>query len=106
MTNAQRIVSWLKYLDVEYIEEDLCKALAELDINNPADHEQIIHLAMDEEVNQLNEISRESMKKILGEVDGYPEIEVRQVIERVGMPFHEPLIEYRKFFRSVNEHFF
>lgn len=106
MSNPQKIISWLKYLDVEYLDDSHCEALSSLDINKPSDQTEIIRLAMQDEVAGLNEISRASMRKILDEVEEYPESEVRLVIERVGMPFQDSLQDYKAFFRRVHDYFF
>lgn len=106
MNDAEKLVSWLKYLDVEYLDDALCEALAKLNINEKSDQEKIIDLAMRDEVNSLNETSRLSMMTILGEVSGYPDSAVRAVIERVGMPFEEPLLDYMAFFEVVKDQLF
>jgi len=46
------------------------------------------------------------MRKTLEEVENYPEVEVRKTIARVGMPFSEPLDDYKAFFRRVREKLF
>lgn len=103
MSNSEKLISWLKYLDVEYLDDATCEALAKLNINNPNDVAEIVSLAMKNEVVNLNEISRKSMKNILDEVGSYPENSVRHLIERIGMPFDEPLINYKVFFSRVRE---
>jgi hypothetical protein len=100
------LVSWLKFLDVEYLDDATCEALANLNINEIADQVKIIDLAMRDEFNSLNETSRVSMIAILDEVSKYPDSAVRAVIERVGMPFNEPLLDYRTFFEVVKEQLF
>ena len=77
MSNPQKIISWLKYLDIEYLDDACCEALSSLDINSPSDQMEIIRLAMQSEIAELNEISRASMEKVLDEVENYPESEVR-----------------------------
>ena len=106
MSNPQKIISWLKYLDIEYLDDASCEALSSLDINNSSDQLEVIRVAMQNEIAGLNEVSRASMKKILDEVESYPESEVKLVIERVGMPFQEPLQDYKAFFRQVRDYFF
>jgi hypothetical protein len=105
--DPEDIITLLMYLDIEYLDDASCDALSSLDINNPSDQMEIIRLAMHDEIMRLNEISRVSMKKILDEMESYPEAEVRRmIIERVGMPFQEPLQDYKAFFKRVYDYFF
>lgn len=104
MNHSQDIISWLKYLDIEYLDDASCDALAALDINDPSDQMEIIRLAIESEFANLNDISKASMRRILDEVEGHPEHEVRLIVERVGMPFKEPLQNYKAFFRRISEY--
>lgn len=106
MNNSEKMISWLKYLDVEYLDDSTCEALAKLNINDVTDHDEIINLAMHDEVGSLNEISRMSMMRILDEISTYPESAVRKLIARIGMPFDEPLLDYEAFFSRVRQQLF
>jgi hypothetical protein len=99
--NSQHLISWLKYLDIEYLSDELSWDLALLDVNSPSDQERIIALAIVPEYTALNEISKKSMMKILDEVASYPEADVKGLLARVGMPFRDELLDYRAFFEKV-----
>ncbi|UTY57191.1 hypothetical protein [Massilia sp. erpn] len=78
MSNAQLIISWLKYIDENFLSEERYQVLSSLDINDPVEQEQIILITMQEEIRGLNKISRISMLRILDEVQDYQEAEVRR----------------------------
>ena len=106
MSNPNELISWLKYLDIEYLDDASCKALSSLDINNPSDQPEIIRIAMKNEIMELNEISLSSMKKILYELENFSDLDIESVMENVEMPFHCHLHNYRGFFKQVKEYFF
>lgn len=106
MVSPQRLIAWLQYLDMEYLDQTTREALSKLDINDSKDQEEIVRLAMEREMNTLNEVSRISMRNILEELKSYPEHEVRKVLSRVGMPFKSPLVDYLSFFEKVRQKFF
>ncbi|MET1081252.1 MAG: hypothetical protein ABWY06_24870 [Pseudomonas sp.] len=104
--NPEKLIAWLKYLDVEYLDDSVTDVLVNLKINDVADQEEIINLAMKEEVNSLGEDYRLSLLRILDEVTSYPENEAREIIGRIGMPFDEPLLDYKAFFSRVRKQLF
>ena len=106
LNNPEKIISWLKYLDNEYLDDSKCVSLSELNINDAADHDRIIDIAMREEVCSLNAISRSSMLSALDEISNYPEDAVRKIIKRTGMPFNQELLDYVTFFRRVRNRLF
>lgn len=101
MKNPQKLIAWLQYLDVEYVNDDLSEQLSKLNINDPTDQEAIIKMAILPEFITLNETSKKSMRLVLQEIDDYPESVASKVVERVGMPFTESLVDYRAFFDRI-----
>lgn len=103
MNDSEKLISWLKYLDIEYLDTASCEELSVLNINDPADQVKIINIAIRDEFNSLNNISQLSMMRILDEVNDYPESATREVMSRVGMPFNETLIDYKSFFEMIRK---
>ncbi|MCS0630320.1 hypothetical protein NX786_13335 [Telluria mixta] len=100
--DSEDFMSWLKYLDIEYLNETTCNAVSDLDINDPTDWSSIIELTMREDVTSFSSAARASMIKVLDDLADYPELEVRKLIdERVAMPFDTPLRDYLPFFEHV-----
>lgn len=90
--------------DIEYIDDEACESLAIFDINDPVDQEKIIELAIIPEFNSWNEISKNSLKQVLMEVDEYQEAEVVKLIQRIGTPFSQELVDYKAFFGRIRMH--
>jgi hypothetical protein len=61
---------------------------------------------MRDEAISFNPVSRVSMIAVLDDLAGYPESEVRRLLERVTMPFDAPLRDYISFFRYVRRELF
>jgi hypothetical protein len=103
-TNPQHLISWMKYLDIEYLDDELSEQLSPFDVNDPSDQDRIIELAIEPEFAALNDTSKKSLMQILYEVNDYPEADVRKLLARVGMPFREQLVDYKAFFDRVRLH--
>ena len=101
MNDPQNLISWLKYLDVEFLDHKLCIELSKLDINNPDDQKVIIRTAIQPEYEALNETSKKAMELILVESEDQSEIDVIKVFERVGMPFQNELVDCKAFLRRI-----
>lgn len=99
-------MSWLKYLDIEYLDDTTLNRLSEFDINDPKDWSSIVELAMREDATSFNSVSRVSMTAVLDSLACYPEREVRRLLERVTMPFDAPLRDYLPFFQYVRQELF
>lgn len=106
MKESEKFMSWLKYLDIEYLDDATFDRLSEFDINNPGDWGNIVELAMREDATSFNSVSRVSMIAVLDNLAGYPEREVRMLLERVTMPFDAPLQDYLPFFQYVRQELF
>ncbi|MYM27436.1 hypothetical protein GTP58_03780 [Duganella sp. CY15W] len=106
MKNCVQFMSWLKYLDVEYIDGTKWESLTKLDINDPKHWSQIIDLAMREDVASLNAISKQAMKAVLDDLEDFSEREVKDLMDRICMPFETPMHDYAAFFRIVRQEFF
>ncbi len=101
MINSYNLISWLKYLDVNYLDDDICETLSRFNINNPLDQDEIIKLAILPEFFLLNEISKKELKQTLVELESYSDEELLKITTLVGMPFNEELADYKAFFRKV-----
>ncbi|UUZ47699.1 hypothetical protein LP420_31800 [Massilia sp. B-10] len=99
-------MSWLKYLDIEYLDEITFNKLSDFDINDPSDWSNIVEVAMRDEAINFNPVSRVSMIAVLDDLAGYPKSEVRRLLERVTMPFDAPLRDYISFFQYVRRELF
>ena len=106
MKNSEKLMSWLKYLDIEYLDEITFNRLGDFDINDANDWSNIVELAMRDEAISLNPISRVQAIAVLDDLAGYPECEVRKLLERVTMPFDAPLRDYISFFQYVRRALF
>lgn len=106
MKNCEVLMSWLKYLDVEYIDDTKWESLTKLDINDPKHWRRIIDLAMREDVANLNAISNQSMKAVLDDLEDFPEREVKKLMDRICMPFEAPMRDHIAFFRIVRQELF
>jgi hypothetical protein len=106
MKDFEKFMSWLKYLDLEYLDETTFNRLSEFDINDPNDWHNIVELAMREDATSFNPVSRVSMIALLDKLPSYPEREVRGLLERVTMPFDAPLQDYCAFFQYVRQELF
>lgn len=104
--NSAKFISWLKYLDIESLDEITINALSNFDINDPKDWSNIVEIAMRGEEISFNPVFRASMIAVLDDLAGYPEIEVRGLLERVAMPFDAPLRDYISFFQYVRRKLF
>lgn len=98
---TQKLISWLKYFDVEYVDNDMCEVLSKLDINDPKQQVEAINLAVVSGFFALNDKSKSSMKEILADCKNRPESELEPVFSRVGMPFVEPVMKRREFLQSI-----
>lgn len=99
--DVQRLYSWLQYLDIEYLDDELAQRLSSLDINDTAQHSIIIEAAIEPEFKQLNEKSKKSLQEILRECMNLSDNELEAVFVRVGMPFRLPLVHRAAFLREI-----
>lgn len=106
MKSSEEFMSWLKYLDIEYLDEITLNTLSEFDINDPSDWSNIVEVSMRDEAIRFNSVSRVSMIAVLDNLAGYPESEVHRLLERVTMPFKTPLQDYISFFQYVRRELF
>lgn len=97
------LVSWLKLLDVEYLDDQLIEELSLLNINTPADRKKVIELAVLPEFNACNQTSQASMLHILKLALEAHQSEIEPFFERVGMPFSEPLVSGYDLLKEIHE---
>ena len=95
------LVSWLKFFDIDYLDNSVCNRLSELDINSPAECAEAIQLAVSPEFESLNEISRASMLQVLNGALTASDKELTPLFERVSMPFQNEILDRRQFLHSI-----
>jgi hypothetical protein len=83
----EALISWLKYFDVEYLDEECCAKLSLLDPNEPAQFRQAVEIAVLPDFRNLNGISRQSLRKVLQTAVSASDSELAQAFARVEMPF-------------------
>ena len=98
---AEDLVSWLKYLDIEYLDDEISRELSKLDINDHGDQRRVIEKAIAPEFSRLNEISKESLKRILAAGTALTNSDTDSIFSRVGMPFPDELVDRQGFLREV-----
>ena len=97
------LISWLKYFDIEYLDDELGAELAELDINDSGDLLRAIRIAIEPEFRSLNEVSRKSMRAVLNRALAASEEELEYVFSRVGMPFKKEVQSRGKLLQSISQ---
>ncbi len=95
------LISWLKYLDIEYLSYEEAIQLSVLDINNPEQMQETFRLAVLPEFNALNPVSKISMRSVLKEALSATEEELQPVFDRVGMPFPQPVASKQAFLKAL-----
>ena len=71
--------SWLKYLDDNYISDEIADLISGLDINKEDEQKRIIHIAIKPEYEALNDISKQGFDEILKLASGASETELEKV---------------------------
>lgn len=99
--DTEKLVSWLKHLDIEYLDDATAAELSRFDINDPQQQREVIAIAIAPEFAALNEKSKESLKNILMECKECTDAELGRVFSKIGMPFNEPIVERQLFLRTV-----
>ncbi|MFQ6311612.1 hypothetical protein [Lysobacter capsici] len=100
------LISWLKYFDAEYIEEETFDRLKSLDVNSSVDQIEIIEIAVIPEFIQMNDISKESMKKILRECMNLSDGQLSEIFSRVEIPFLTTVNDRPSFLRVIYSYLF
>jgi hypothetical protein len=95
------LVSWLKFFDIDYLDNSVCNQLSELDINCPAERAAAIQLAIRPEFESLNEISRSSMLQVLNGALTASDSELAPLFERISMPFQSEVVDRRQLLHSI-----
>lgn len=98
---GDQLYSWLAFIDVEYLDDDLCEELAHYDINRSPDQKTVIEKAIVPEFTKLNETSKASMKSALAEGLACSDQEIEYAFSRVGTPFSEDVREKRNFLSEI-----
>ena len=83
----EALISWLKYFDIEYLDDDLCAVLSQFDINNSTQQIEVIRIALVPEFQALNDITKASMRCILKSALSAKEEELGPIFFRIAMPF-------------------
>ena len=97
----EALISWLKYFDIEYLDDDLCAVLSQFDINNPTHQIEVIRIALAPKFQALNEISKASMRCILKSALTAEEDELGPVFCRIAMPFARELENRKDFLLQI-----
>lgn len=103
---AQELVSWLKFLDVEYLDECTAVELAKYDINEKQQQLEVFEIAIKPEFDALNKISQEALKVILFDGIKLSNAELEAVFSRIAMPFSSPVTDQRAFLCLVRDYIF
>jgi hypothetical protein len=98
---GDQLYSWLAFIDVEYLDDDLCEELTRYDINRNPDQKMVIEKTIVPEFMKLNEISKSSMKSALAEGLACSDQEIEYAFSRVGMPFSEDVRDKRNFLIEI-----
>lgn len=97
------LVSWLKFFDIDYLDNSVCNQLSELDINSPSDRAAAIQLAIRPELESLNEVSKSSMLQVLRDALTASDSELAPLFERISMPFPSEVVDRRQLLNSIWE---
>lgn len=97
------LVSWLKFFDIEYLDDGLCNQLSELDVNSIVERAEAIRLAVSPEFFALNEVSKTSMLRVLNSALAASDEELAQLFERISMPFQSEVTDRRQLLQSLLE---
>lgn len=97
------LISWLKYLDVEYLSGSEADLLSVFNINDQEQRRQVFMLAVLPEFDALNDVSKKSMLAILENALKASEQELQDIFNRVSMPFTDEVLSRKLFLQSLNE---
>jgi hypothetical protein len=106
ISSSRDLVVWLYFLHCNYVSDEVGVELESLNPNDASDQDEIIRLVFEKEFAVAGEGVKKQMKEALDKLDLYPEQEVMSMIDEMGMPFNEPLRDYRSFFSRVRQYFF
>lgn len=95
------LVSWLKFFDIDYLDNSLSNRLSELDINDIVERAKAIRLAIIPEFESLNEISKSSMLQVLNGALTASDTELAPLFERISMPFQSEVVDRRQLLQSI-----
>ena len=97
------LISWLKYFDIEYLNDAECDRLSVLDINDKAQMREALALAVMPEFEALNPTSKKSMLAVLENALSANEQELQPVFDRVAMPFPYVIASKHEFLDTLSE---
>jgi hypothetical protein len=95
------LMSWLKFFDIDYLDDSVCNRISEIDINRPAELAEAIQLAVSPEFESLNELSRASMLQVLNSALTASDKELAPLFERVSMPLQIEAVDRKQFLHSI-----
>jgi len=94
------LMSWLKCMHIEYLDDRLYSELMQLDLNDPRQLAELIERTFLPEFVACNATSKKSLLAVLEELPSFPEASVRAMLWSAG-PLAESLKDYRSFFEVV-----
>lgn len=95
------LFSVLKFLSVNFISGEMSNELSRYDINKLEDQDLIIKNFVLPQYCLYRKQDRDSFIRLLRASENFPEKEVREILDEVGMPFDEELHDYKSFFERI-----
>lgn len=95
------LVSWLKFFDIDYLDNNVCNQLSEFDINSPSKRTEAIQLAIRPKFEALNEVSKSSMLEVLYGALNASDSELAPLFDRISMPFQRDVEDRRQLLNSI-----
>lgn len=93
--------SWLKYLDDNYISDEIADLISGLDINNEVEQERIIQIVIKPEYEALNDISKQGFDEILNLVTEAGETELEKVFASMSFSCIGEVENKLQFIRNI-----
>lgn len=93
--------SWLKYLDDNYISDEIADLISGLDINNEDGQERIIQIAIKPEYEALNDISKQGFDEILNLATEASETELEKVFASMSFSCIGEVKNKSQFIRKI-----
>jgi hypothetical protein len=93
--------SWLKYLDDNYISDEIADVIDGLDINREDEQKRIIQIAIKPEYEALNDISKQGFDEILSLAIEASETELENVFAAMSFSCIGEVIKKAQFIRNI-----
>lgn len=99
----EELISWLKYLDIEYLSGSEADRLSVFDINDQKQRREVFLQAVLPEFNAMNAVSKKSMLVVLENALNASEQELQGIFSRVSMPFATEVFSRKLFLQTLKE---